>query len=153
MVAPMVVLALLAICAGWFNITGGFSTFMGGEAEETNLVASFLGVFSHPLPLISLIVALLGIFLAYAMYLKKWISAEKIGKAFKPLYTLLYRKYFMDELYENVFVKTILYNGIFKAMAMFDSSVVDGTVNGVGQGTAGAAGSCARYRPARPSYM
>ncbi len=140
MVVPMVVLALLAICAGWFNVTGGFSMLMGSEAEETNLAASFLGVFSHPLPLISLIVALLGIFLAYAMYIAKWISPARIGNALKPIHTLLYRKYFMDELYENVFVKTILYNGIFKAMALFDSSVVDGAVNGVGQGTAGAGG-------------
>jgi NADH-quinone oxidoreductase subunit L len=140
MVAPMVVLAALAICAGWFNVTGGFSQLMGSEAEETNVIASLLGVFTHPLPLISLIVALLGIFLAYAMYLKKWISPEKIGNAVKPVYTLLYRKYFMDELYENVFVKTILYNGIFKLMAIFDYTIVDGTVNGVANRTAGAGG-------------
>ena len=140
MVAPMVVLAALAICAGWFNVTGGFSQLMGSEAEETNVIASLLGVFMHPLPLISLIVALLGIFLAYAMYLKKWISPEKIGNAVKPIYTLLYRKYFMDELYENVFVKTILYNGIFKLMAIFDYTIVDGTVNGVANQTAGAGG-------------
>ena len=71
------------------------------------------------------------------MYIKKWVSAEKIGAAFKPIYILLSRKYFMDELYENVIVKTVLYNGIFKWMAMFDSSIVDGAVNGAAQGTAG----------------
>jgi len=53
---------------------------------------------------------------------------------------MLSRKYWMDELYENVIVKTILYNGVFKMMAMFDSSVVDGTVNGAAQGTAAAGG-------------
>jgi NADH-quinone oxidoreductase subunit L len=88
-----------------------------------------------------LIVGILGIFLAYAMYIKKWISAEKIGAAFKPIYTLLSRKYFMDELYENVIVKTILYNGIFKWMAMFDASIVDGTVNGAAGVTAGVGGA------------
>jgi NADH-quinone oxidoreductase subunit L len=71
----------------------------------------------------------------------KWISPEKIGKAFKPVYIMLSRKYWMDELYENVIVKTILYNGIFKVMAMFDSSVVDGTVNGAARGTALAGGA------------
>jgi NADH-quinone oxidoreductase subunit L len=86
-------------------------------------------------------VALLGICLAYAMYCAKWISPEKVGNAFKPVYTMLYRKYWMDELYENVIVKTILYNGIFKVMAMFDSSVVDGTVNGAARGTAMAGGA------------
>ena len=109
MVVPLVVLALLAICAGWFNVTGGFSMLMGGEAEETNLAAFFLGVFSHPLPLISLIVALLGIFLAYAMYIAKWISAEKIGKAFKPILhaalpQILHGRALREHLRQNDFI-------------------------------------------------
>jgi len=146
MIGPMVVLALLAVCVGWVNVTGGFSALFGhggghGEvAEEVNLVTGFFGPLTHPLPLIALLVAVAGIFLAWAMYIKKWISAEKIGSMFKPIHTLLSRKYFMDELYENVIVKTILYNGIFKAMAMFDADVVDGTVNGTANGAAGAGG-------------
>ncbi len=146
MVAPMVVLALLAVCAGWFNITGGFSQLLGSEAEETNIVASLLGVFSHPLPLAALIVALLGIFLAWVMYIKKWIKPEAIGRAFKPIYTMLINKYGFDVLYEDIIVKKILYNGIFKWMAMFDSSIVDGAVNGAADGTAGAGGALRRLQ-------
>jgi len=141
MVAPLVVLAVLAICIGWVNVTGGFSGLMGSEAEEASFVSGFFGVFTHPLPLISLIVALLGIFLAYVMYIKKWVSAEKIGAAVKPLYILLSRKYFFDELYENVIVKTVLYNGLFKWAAMFDASIVDGAVNTAGRGTVAAGGA------------
>jgi len=142
MVAPLVILSLLAIGIGWINVTGFFSQLMGhGEAEHISFAQGFFGVLTHTLPLVSLIVALAGIFLAYAMYCVKWISPEKIGKAFKPVYIMLSRKYWMDELYENVIVKTILYNGIFKVMAMFDSSVVDGTVNGAARGTALAGGA------------
>jgi NADH-quinone oxidoreductase subunit L len=143
MVVPLVILAVLAICAGWVNVTGGFNGLFGhGEAaHEVSFVEGFFGSLTHPLPLISLIVAILGIFLAYAMYIRKWISAEKIGAAFKPIYTMLLNKYWLDELYENVIVKTILYNGIFKWMAMFDSSIVDGTVNGAAQVTAGTGGA------------
>ena len=44
----------------------------------------------------------------------------------------------MNVLYgENLHHKV---EGIFKAMAMFDSSIVDGTVNGVANTTAGAGG-------------
>ncbi|MBN1375185.1 MAG: NADH-quinone oxidoreductase subunit L [Dehalococcoidia bacterium] len=143
MVIPLVILAILAIGAGWINVTGFFGQFMGhhGGAEEVGLLAGLFGVFTHPLPVISLLVAIFGIFLAYAMYIKKWISAEKIGSMLKPIYIMLSRKYWMDELYENVIVKTILYNGIFKWMVMFDSSIVDGTVNGAAQGTAAAGGA------------
>ena len=146
MVIPLIILAVLSICAGWLNVTGAFSQFMGhggshGGTEEINLISGFFGILSHPLPLISLIVALLGIFLAYALYCVKWISAEKIGQGFKPVYIMLSHKYWFDDLYENIIVKKILYNGIFKALAMFDSSVVDGTVNGVAQGTASIGGA------------
>jgi NADH-quinone oxidoreductase subunit L len=144
MVVPLVILAVLAICVGWINVTGYFSSLFGhggghGEAaEEVSLLTGFFGPLTHPLPLVSLLVAIAGICLAYAMYIKKWISAEKITNAFKPIHTLLYRKYFMDELYENVIVKTLLYNGLFKLFALFDYNVVDGTVNGAAAGASGA---------------
>jgi len=143
MVIPLAILAILAVCAGWVNITGSFNSFFGhGEAaHEMSLIEGFFGPLTHILPLISLLIALAGILLAYAIYIKRWISAEKISNTVKLLYTLLSRKYFMDELYENIFVKTILYNGIFKVMGMFDSSVVDGTVNGTAFGVAGAGGT------------
>jgi NADH-quinone oxidoreductase subunit L len=144
MLIPLVILAVLAVCAGWINVTGFFSQLMGhGGAEGAGFFTGFFGVLTHPLPLISLMVAILGIFLAYAMYCARWVSAEKIGSAFKPVYSMLSRKYWLDELYENVIVKTIMYNGIFKVMAMFDSSVIDGTVNGAARGTA-AAGAALR---------
>jgi NADH-quinone oxidoreductase subunit L len=69
------------------------------------------------------------------MYGAKWISAEAVGKIFKPIYILLSRKYFMDEFYENIIVKKVLINGLFRAFAFFDSRVIDGAVNGIAQGT------------------
>jgi len=144
MVIPLVILAVLSVCSGWVNITGGFGSFMGhGEGGEVahNIMEGFFGVLTHPIPLISLLVAGLGILLAYAMYGAKWISNEAVGKAFKPVYTLLSRKYFMDELYEKVIVVRVLVNGIFAGLAIFDDRVVDGAVNGVANGTAAAGGA------------
>jgi NADH-quinone oxidoreductase subunit L len=146
MVIPLVILSILAVGAGWWNVTGGFNEFMGHAAEhgeQAGFFASFFGILSHPLPLISLIVAILGIFLAYAMYMAKWISAEAVGKIFKPLYKLFSHKYYMDELYENVIVRKLLYNGLFRFFAWFDSNVIDGLVNGLARGT-GTAGSTLR---------
>ena len=143
MVIPLIVLAVLAICAGWVNVTGAFGQFMGqigghSESEGISFLTGFLGVFKHSLPLISLIVALLGILLAYAMYIKKWLSAEKVGQTFKPIYVMLTNKYWFDYLYENIIVKSFLYNGLFQVISLFDSNVVDGTVNGVAHGTVNA---------------
>ena len=76
----------------------------------------------------------LGILLAYATYSAKWLSAERIGSLFKPLYTLFYRKYWFDELYENIIVKLVLVKGLFAGFQIFDNNAVDGAVNGVANG-------------------
>jgi len=130
MVMPMVVLAILAVVSGLWNVTGQFGTFMG-HGETYSFIQGFFGILAHPLPWISLIAAGSGILLAYAMYNVKWLSAERIGSLFKPLYTLFYRKYWFDELYENIIVKVLLLKGLFAGFQIFDNNAVDGAVNGV----------------------
>ena len=130
MVAPMVVLAILAVFSGLWNVTGQFGAFMG-HGHTKGFIEGFFGIFSSPLPCIALILAVLGIFLAYAIYSAKWLSAERIGSFFKPLYTLFIRKYWIDELYEDVIVKKALIGGFFAGLQFFDNRVIDGVVNGV----------------------
>ena len=133
MVAPMVVLAILAVVSGLWNVTGQFSAFMGG-GETHSFAEGFFGILAHPLPWASLILAGLGILLAYAMYSAKWLSPERIGSIFKPLYTLFYRNYWFDELYENILVKRVLLGGFFGGLEKIDTYGVDGAVNGVADG-------------------
>jgi NADH-quinone oxidoreductase subunit L len=132
MVLPLVFLALLAIFIGWWNITGGFNDFVGyhGEHAASGFFGGLFNPFTHPLPVIALLVGFFGIFAAYAVYKKRWITAESIGKAFGPLYTLAFRKYFFDELYENIIVKLVLMKNLFTGFTLFDTRGVDGAVNG-----------------------
>ena len=143
MVVPLVLLAVLSIFSGWWNVTGAFGNFMGHAAEHEihGFAQGFFGILTHKIPLISLAVALLGILLAYLMYGVKWISAEAMGKAFKPFYILFSRKYWMDELYEQVIVVRILINSICAVLAFFDSHIIDGAVNGLAKGTGAASSS------------
>ena len=124
----MIVLAALAVFSGLWNAGGGFSAFMGHEVHAPG----FFGILAHGLPWISLIFAFAGILLAHAMYNAKWISADSIGRAFKPFYTLFLRRYYLDELYENIIVKFSLTNGLFAGMERIDTEGVDGAVNGAG---------------------
>jgi NADH-quinone oxidoreductase subunit L len=133
MVMPMVVLAVLSVISGLWNVTGAFGAFMG-HGETQGFAQGFFGILAHPLPWLSLMLAGLGILLAYAMYSAKWLSAERIGSIFKPFYILFYRKYWFDELYESVFVKNFLVRGLFAVFQFFDSYGVDGAVNGVASG-------------------
>ena len=131
MVVPLVILSGLAIGAGFWGTGGGFAEFMG---EHHAHAPGFFGVLGQSLPLISLGIALLGVILAWIIYIKKWIPAETLGRVFKPLYTLFLRKYWMDELYENIIVKKVLLGGLFAAMQKTDTHIIDGVVNGVGEG-------------------
>jgi len=133
MVMPMVFLAILAVISGFWNVTGHFGAFMG-HGETHSFAEGFFGILTHPLPWISLILAGLGILLAYVMYSTRQLSAERIGSLFRPLYTLFYRKYWFDELYENIIVRLALLNGFFAGLQRFDDSGVDGVVNGVANG-------------------
>ena len=155
MLFPMVILALLAVGAGWSFWAGGAAKFLGEGSyaglpgvpwEHHDFFALFSKAAEEPLPLIALAVALGGILLAYAIYSAKWISAEKIGQVFAPIYTLLSRKYFMDELYEQVLVMRVLVNGIFRQIQLFDTYVVDGIVNGLGKITVTASGALRRLQ-------
>ncbi|MDP7676332.1 MAG: proton-conducting transporter membrane subunit, partial [Dehalococcoidales bacterium] len=56
MVTPMVVLAVLAVVSGLWNVTGQFGAFMG-HGEVHGFAYGFFGILTQPLPWISLILA------------------------------------------------------------------------------------------------
>jgi NADH-quinone oxidoreductase subunit L len=131
MVGPMVILCVLAIGSGWAIGSLSVVKFLGGEWHGFfALFTKFEMNAEHGLPLFALLVALAGIFMAYAIYGAQWISNEAIGRAFKPIRTLWYRKYYLDELYEDVIVRGLLMGVIFRVAGWFDAVVVDGIVNG-----------------------
>ncbi len=141
MIMPMVVLAVLAVGSGWLNVTGGFSQFLGGGETRGFFEGLFHG-FTHtlpglPIPLawISLILAGLGILLAYAIYSARWLSAERITRLFAPLHMLFSRKYWFDELYEHIIARIVLLKGLFAGLKFFDSRGIDGAVNGIARTT------------------
>jgi len=133
MVMPMVVLAVLAVVSGLWNVTGDFGVLFG-HGHTHSFAEGFFGILTHALPWISLILAGLGILLAYAIYSAKWLSAERIGAMVKPLYNLFLHKYWLDELYEQIIVRLVLIKGLFAGFQALDSYGVDGAVNGLAKG-------------------
>lgn len=123
MIIPMAMLAFMALIGGFV----GVSRFLGGEEP------SFFP--TQPLPWLGLLLAGLGIFLAYAIYSARWLSAKAIRRAFGPLYLVLWKKYWLDEFYEEVIVRRLLVNGLFKLGHFFDVHIIDGLVNGLAWAT------------------
>lgn len=136
MTYPMILLAVLAVVAGLINtpwkpilgtwMTEGMAAFQhAGEGEGGPLWVTAL----------ALAVSLAGIFLAWVMYGKRSISNERTARAFGPLYRLSFRKYYIDEIYNAVFVVPL--RGLGLAVNLFDRYVVDGLVRLVASFTYG----------------
>jgi NADH-quinone oxidoreductase subunit L len=71
----------------------------------------------------------LGILFAWYVYIKRTELAERYAKAFGGFYRLVYHKYYVDEIYDVVFVNRAKDLGL--ALGAFDTYVIDGLgVNG-----------------------
>ncbi len=127
---PLVVLSLPAIAAGWLAYDHIFKDFVNGALPEVHAHGSS---FEIGIAISSSIVAVAGIGAAYAIYMKKWVSSESIRATFAPLAITFENKYFLDRLYEDVFVVRILQRGWNRLLELNDKYIVDGVVNGTGR--------------------
>ncbi|MGB5287760.1 MAG: proton-conducting transporter membrane subunit, partial [Ignavibacteriaceae bacterium] len=78
--------------------------------------------------ILSLLMAISGILLAFTMYQWKKISADKLAERFKPLYTFSLNKWYFDELYDKTFVAGTL--ALSNIIAWIDRVIIDGIVDG-----------------------
>jgi NADH-quinone oxidoreductase subunit L len=84
------------------------------------------------LMLVSSIIAILGIGLAWYFFLNRPSAADRVAASAAPLHRLLLNKYYVDEIYDAAIVQPIkrLSTGfLWKGM---DVGVIDGAVNGTG---------------------
>jgi len=147
MLGPLGVLAILSVIGGWFALP----TFFQGPDYFANFLAPVFGgapeaagaateAATHQLELIlggvAFGTALLGIVIAYWLYLKTPRKPDDLAKSMKPAYTTLLNKYYVDELYAFLVVRPLLWlstNVFWKAT---DVTGIDGTVNGIAHGAA-----------------
>jgi NADH-quinone oxidoreductase subunit L len=140
MIIPLVVLAVLSIVGGWIGLPmmkGGHPlerwlapVFEGGEgmahaAHETSAVTEWT------LIALSVAAAVLGIVLAFRLYLRQPDVATRLRERYAGVHDLLLHKYRVDELYDTLVVHPIG-AGAQRLWRFWDEKVVDGLVNGVG---------------------
>ena len=78
---------------------------------------------------ISSIMVVLGIGLAFVVYVFGIIDPDKTAQAIRPLYLFSLNKWYWDEIYDATFIKGSMV--LAKMLSWFDTNVVDGIVNGV----------------------
>ncbi|MDQ0257210.1 NADH-quinone oxidoreductase subunit L [Evansella vedderi] len=130
MTMPLVVLATLAVVAGFVNTPFGF-WLEGFLTEGLNVGYSAHG--DAWLIFLSIGIAVAGIALAWAMYYKKSIPEDFLSSKFPGAHKVLLNKYYMDEFYQKAFVLPTVTIGKF--FWEVDRSIIDGIVNFVGRST------------------
>jgi NADH-quinone oxidoreductase subunit L len=166
MTGPLVVLAGASAVVGFLNATA-FHVHVFTDWVHFGPVAQS-EPFNYGFAAISLVGAVAGILVGYRLY-SRWREPEPL-RALGPGYTLLERKYYLDEVYQRGIIRPIQYplaravywtnqhvlDGVVNGAAWtarklgmvvydgIDQRVIDGAVNGVA-GTAGLTGGLLRY--------
>jgi NADH-quinone oxidoreductase subunit L len=83
---------------------------------------------------ISVAVALVAAIIAYVMYVSRKSVPAPESAELSPVHKLVYNKYYIDELYNAVFVRPImgLSNGLYRFV---EKGIIDPVVNGFGKVT------------------
>jgi len=138
MTVPLICLAVGAVGAGWVGwpkVLGGsnwFGKFLDPifENPAARPALDFTWSLEFGLMSLSVLVAFGGFFVAYRWYVKQPGIAERVAAAASGFYNLLLHKYYIDEIYDALFVNRV--KDLGSGLAAFDLGVVDGAVNGVG---------------------
>ena len=140
MIGPVALLAALAIVIGFFSnptVDVGpiekhsFAHFVTVEneavfpTEHAAVEAGSEPEFNFVIAGASTVLALAGVGLAYLMYLRGSISPASVGARLQPIYRLIFRKYYVDELYEDQLVRRGFYRYLADGVRWFDEHWID----------------------------
>ena len=148
MTVPLVILATLSIFIfyvlpdtinplseqGWFSdlVIARDSAVPGHVNPTAHEIEEGIHQTHTPAMILSLIMALSGIGLAFALYLKKRISAERLSQRLSLLYTLSFHKYFIDEIYQRFVITPLMF--FTRMVGFFDWDIYDKYfINGFGR--------------------
>ncbi len=145
--APLILLAIPSLIIGWFTIGPVLFGDYFGEAlfvsPQHDVLARIgeefhgSGAFAlHALSQPVVYLALLGLLVAWFLYIKRPDLPARIAGRFSPLYSLLANKYYFDEINQAVFARGS--RGLGSALwrvgdvALIDGAAVNGTARMVG---------------------
>jgi NADH-quinone oxidoreductase subunit L len=140
MTVPLSILAIGSVVVGWLGTPKLWSLPEGFRAFETWLEPVFGAAretAEHPASLewglmgLSVAIAVGGIALARYLYHMRPGFSDSMERSFKPMHTVLSNKWYLDEIYDFLFVEGLAKGG-GRFLGAFDRRVVDGGVNGAG---------------------
>jgi len=136
MLIPLVILGIGSVVAGvlgakYFHMVSAHDNYFGKAIGLLGRRQDLLEEIHHVPTLVKLspmLVGILGIGIAYVMYIKKTELPALLARKLKPLYKLSLNKWYFDEIYEAVLIKPTKRLGdiLWKSL---DIRVIDGVPN------------------------
>jgi NADH-quinone oxidoreductase subunit L len=144
MLGPLVILAFFSIVGGWLaapplwggpHLLDGFLVPVFGPSEVAAAMdedaARFL---EHILSLVAVLAASLGLLVAFWLYIKQPGKPASIAKSLGGVYTTVFNKYYVDELYAAAIIAPLMWISRVVLWKTVDVGIVDGAVNGIAHG-------------------
>jgi NADH-quinone oxidoreductase subunit L len=133
---PLILLAVASTLGGFLGLPGSFGALQGFLRPVFERADAIMGLTERSvqpldiaLMVISLVVALLGMGLAWFMYVRRADLPEVVGAKLKPLYNVVYNKFYVDEFYGATVVRLAV-DGSSWVWHHFDEAVIDGAAHG-----------------------
>src|SRR5437016_3124539 len=142
MTIPLMILAVLSVVGGWIgwpaSLFGSnqFEKFLepvmsSAGATESAKAVQESSTTEYFLMLASIAIAVAGIWVAYEFYRTKRFAPELVAGKMKGFYRVLFHKYYVDEIYDALFVNRTKDLGTL--LGQIDAKVIDGVgVDGTG---------------------
>jgi NADH-quinone oxidoreductase subunit L len=137
MLVPLMILAVLSVIGGWVGIGGRFEHFLSpvfGEGAPAVATEALSRSTEITLIVISVAAAVLGFYLAYVLYLKRPELPQKIADSLGGLYQAVVNKYYVDEIYADLFVKPLVDGSTRILWHGVDQGVIDAAINDTADG-------------------
>jgi NADH-quinone oxidoreductase subunit L len=131
MTAPLMVLAVLSIVAGYLGIPAFLEPVFHGEGAA----AHHEGSAAYGIMAVATLAGLAGIGAAYYLYVLNPGLPDRLAQQWRGAYELSLHKWYVDEAYDRSLVSPTLSaaNGLWKHV---DVAIIDGAVNGVARAIA-----------------
>jgi NADH-quinone oxidoreductase subunit L len=135
MTIPLIVLAILATVGGWVNIPDQLlwgDTFVRFLAPAVGNFKPVVEASSFDLSLLAIGASLIGVVLAWILYIRLPGIPFLLAWRLKPAYDLLLNKYYIDEVYNFIVTRPLFWVSSNVFRDGIDGFVIDGTAEGAG---------------------
>jgi NADH-quinone oxidoreductase subunit L len=143
MLIPLAILGVLSVIGGWI----GWPKSIGGTQRFDHFLApvfsahaqeAAVATVEHSKELllagVSVLAALLGLFLAWLLYQQRRDLPGKISAALGGLYTAVRDKYYVDDGYATAFVQPLIKGSTYILWRGIDAGAIDATANESAEG-------------------